>query len=103
MSDKFESQKGQLIHDLRAVIHDVQALMQTNAEEYRGDSEELKKSIQQKLSHTMGQLHQMERQASEQIAHSAQQAKAYVEHHPLQAISISAGIGLLIGLLIKRH
>ena len=101
MSDLFETKKNQLIHDLRAVIHDAQALMQSTPNECRVNSEELKNAMEKKLSHALNQLHQMELNTNEKITHSALQTKNYIEQHPLQAVGISAGIGVLIGLLIK--
>lgn len=103
MSDHFEAKKIQLIHDLRAVIHDAQALMQSTPNECRINSDELKNSMEKKLNHALSQLQHMELHASEKIMHSAKQTKAYIEHHPIQAIGISAGVGVLIGLLIKHR
>jgi ElaB/YqjD/DUF883 family membrane-anchored ribosome-binding protein len=103
MSDHFEAKKIQLIHDLRTVIHDAQALMQSTPNECRVNADELKNSMEKKLNNALSQLHHMELNASEKITHSAIKAKDYIEHHPIQAIGMSAGVGVLIGLLIKNR
>ena len=48
MSDHFEAKKIQLIHDLRTVIHDAQALMQSTPNECRVNADELKNSMEKK-------------------------------------------------------
>lgn len=78
MSENFEAQKNQLIHDLRAVVHEAQALAQSKSRECKANTDE-------------------------KIRHTAEKTEAYVQSHPMRALGISAGIGLLLGLLIKRH
>ena len=103
MSENFEAQKNQLIHDLRAVVHDAQALAQFKSRDCKANSDELKKTLTEKLSHVMNQLHHMEFHSNEKIHHTAQKTEAYIDSHPWRALGISAGVGLLVGLLIKRR
>lgn len=103
MSENFEAQKNQLIHDLRAVVHDAQALAQSKSRECNANSDELKSTLSEKLNRAMNQLHHMEFHSSEKIRDAAQKTEAYVQSHPMRTLGISAGIGLLLGLLIKRR
>lgn len=103
MSENFEAQKIQLIHDLKTVIHDAQLLIQSKSHDCKVNSEELKKSMAQKLSDAIEQLHHIEFHTNEKINHAAQKTKAYVLYHPIKALGISAGVGLLIGILMKRR
>lgn len=103
MSENFEAQKIQLIHDLRTVIHDAQALMQSKSHDCKVNSDELKNSMAQKLSLAIDQLRHMEFHANEKINRAAQKTQTYVQCHPIKALGISAGVGLLIGILMKRR
>lgn len=103
MSENFEAQKIQLIEDLRIVIHDAQTLMQTKSHDCKINSAELKNSIAQKLNLVIEQLSHMESRANEKINRAAQKTQAYVQRHPIKALGIAAGAGLLIGILMKRR
>ncbi|MEY2619423.1 MAG: hypothetical protein RL522_2425 [Pseudomonadota bacterium] len=103
MSDSLEARKMQLIHDLRTVIRDTQALLHASQDEGKSGLQDLKKSMSEELERTVERLRRMEAYASEAISHSAQEVKGYVQRHPVQAVGISAGIGLLIGILVRRR
>lgn len=103
MSDQLETRKVQLIHDLRTVIRDTQALMHAAMADGKDGSEMLKKTIASELGEAMERLQRLESDVSDAFRHSAQRTKHYVQTHPVQAVGISAGIGLLIGLWIKRR
>ena len=103
MPDNFEAKKIQLIHDLRSVIHDAQELIQTKSNDYKIKPDEVKDSMTEKLNQAMDQLRRMELKANAKIENVTQQTENYVQHHPLKALGLSAGIGILIGLLIKRN
>jgi ElaB/YqjD/DUF883 family membrane-anchored ribosome-binding protein len=45
----------------------------------------------------------MATQASDQFNHSVEATTDYVKEKPLQAVGIAAGVGLLIGLLMRRR
>ncbi len=103
MSDRFETRKMQLIHDLRTVIRDTQSLMNAALADGKDGSEMLKKSIATELGGAMERLQRLEADVGDAVRHSAERTKTYVQNHPVQAIGISAGIGLLVGLWIKRR
>ena len=103
MSDLLEARKMQLIHDLRTVIRDTQALVHASLDEGKSDVAGMKQSISAELGRTMERLQRMEAGASEAVKHSTQRAQVYVQSHPIQAIGISAGLGLLIGLWIRQR
>lgn len=100
MSERFETEKAQLIHDLKTVVSDVQDLVRASSSD---GSEVLKQSVTNQLAKAMDRLHRLEDHASTVLAHSARGAQTYVQGHPLQALSLSAAVGVLIGLLVRRR
>ncbi len=103
MSDPRDAQKVQLIYDLKAVIRDTQALMQASLDDGKSGSQALRKSMSEEFGRAIERLRRMEVSAGERIHDSAARAQTYVRNHPLQALGISAGIGLLVGLLFRRR
>lgn len=49
------------------------------------------------------QIQHFEEQAMESCKDAARQADDYVRTNPWQAVGIAAGVGLVIGLLLKRR
>jgi len=103
MSTTTEAQRMQLVEDLKTLVRDAQSLIQSTANDYQASSEDIKNSMTHKLHQAMEQLHHLEHCHRERLMHSAQKAQTYVSNHPLQAVGISAAVGLLLGLLIKRN
>ena len=103
MTDPFESQRVQLINDLKMVVSDVQSMVHAASSDEQDGSVSLKQSVSAQLGKVLDRLHRMEAYASEKLAHTAIGAQTYVQAHPLQAIGLSAGLGLLVGLLARRR
>jgi ElaB/YqjD/DUF883 family membrane-anchored ribosome-binding protein len=100
MSERFATQKGQLIDDLKTVVSDVQDLVRASSSD---GSEALKQSVTDQLAKAMDRLHRLEDHASAVLTHSARSAQTYVQVHPLQALGLSAALGVLVGLLVRRR
>lgn len=103
MPDPFESQRVQLIHDLKTVVSDVQAMAHNSPNDDQSADAALKQSVAAQLGRVLDRLHRMESFTSEKLAHVAQGTQTYIQGHPLKAIGLSAGLGLLIGLLARRR
>ncbi len=103
MTDRYETQKMQLIHDLKTAVSDVQALMHAPSGDDTGSVAALKQSVSDQLGKAMERLHRLEAYASEKLTHTAVGAQNYVQGHPLQAVGLSACLGLLVGLLARRR
>jgi ElaB/YqjD/DUF883 family membrane-anchored ribosome-binding protein len=103
MSDLLEARRMQLIHDLRTVIRDTQALVRASVEDGKSDADGLKQSIAADLGRAMERLQRLEADAETAIKHSAQHAQIYIKDHPVQAMGVAAALGLLIGLWARRR
>jgi ElaB/YqjD/DUF883 family membrane-anchored ribosome-binding protein len=103
MTDPYETQKMKLIHDLKTAVSDVQALMHAPSADDKGSIAALKQSVSDQLGKAMDRLHRLETHASDKLTHTAQSTQTYVQNHPLQAVGLSAALGLLVGLLARRR
>lgn len=102
MSATTDEQKMKLIDDLKTLVRDAKSLIPSTASDFKESAEEIKSSMNHKLNQAMEQIHYIEHCHREQLKHSAQKAQAYLSSHPLQAVGVSAFVGLLIGLLITK-
>ncbi len=98
-----EVTKEQLIADFMVVLADAEALLKVSANhggeklaEVRAKAEESLKAVKAKIAGTQTLLLAKTKTASDAT-------DAYVHDNPWSAIGISAGVGLLIGLLIGRR
>ncbi|QKE40441.1 ElaB/YgaM/YqjD family protein [Ferrovum myxofaciens] len=98
-----EVTKEQLIADFMVVLADAEALLKVSANqggeklaEVRAKAEESFRMMKAKMSGTQDLLLAKTKTATDAT-------DAYVHDNPWSAIGVSAGIGLLIGLLIGRR
>lgn len=103
MFNPTEAQHMRIIEDLKTLVRDAHALIQDTANDHQASSLEIKKSMTHKLNQAMEQLHHLEHCHREHLIHSTQKAHTYITNHPMQAVGISAAVGLMLGLLIKRN
>ncbi len=103
MTDRFDTQKMQLIHDLKTTASDVQSLIHAMSEDDTGGVVALKQSVSDQLGKAIERLHRLEAYSSEKLTHTAQGAQTYVQAHPLQAVGLSAVLGLVVGMLVRRR
>ena len=103
MSKILQLQKEQLMHDLRAVISDSEALMQTSALESEDAINVTKSQLQERLDSAKHNLKQLQEHAKLRVEALGQEADHYVHANPWQAIGLAGGFGLLVGLLLVRR
>lgn len=101
MSDPVTTAK--LLEDLQAVVRDAEALLKETATHtgervaaVRARAEESLQQAKARLSETQDELMQGARDA-------AQATENYVKQNPWQSLGIAAGVGLLVGLLLRQR
>lgn len=101
MSDPVTTAK--LLEDLQAVVRDAEALLQATATQtgdrvasVRARAEESLRQAKERLTDTQDEVMQGARDA-------ADAAEKYVKQNPWQSLGIAAGVGLLLGLLLRRR
>ena len=103
MSDLSTSQKDKLIADLQVVLADAEALLAATAGDASSGVKELRGRVQASLSSAKTGLIEAQAVVVEKAKAAAKATDGYVHENPWKSISIAAGAGLLIGLLVGRR
>jgi len=97
------TQSQKLAADVRILINDAEEMIRETAAETGDKVVELRRRMQQAVSDLRPQLASIESAVSEKVTSAATCTDTYVRDNPWTAIGISAGIGLVTGLLIGRR
>jgi len=95
--------KDKLIADIKVVIHDCEQILKETAGQAGEKVAELRSQISRRLVDAKARLSELEDAAIEKTKEVARAADEYVHENPWKAVGIAAGIGLLIGLMIRRR
>lgn len=95
--------KDKLIADIKVVIHDCEEILKATANQAGEKVAELRTQISRRLADAKIRLVELEGAALEKTKEVAKAADEYVHDNPWKAVGIAAGVGFLIGLLIRRR
>jgi ElaB/YqjD/DUF883 family membrane-anchored ribosome-binding protein len=107
MSDIGQVTRDKLLADFRVVVADAEELLKATAAE-AGEKvsvkvAELRTRLEDHLAVAKVKLADAQAIASERTKAMADATDGYVRDNPWRAVGVSAGIGLIIGLLIGRR
>jgi ElaB/YqjD/DUF883 family membrane-anchored ribosome-binding protein len=98
-----ESVSGeQLIADLQAVVRDAENLLKATAAQAGEKVDAVRARAKESVRQAKSRIADLEHDALERAKALAGDADRYVRQYPWQAVGIAAGIGLVIGLLVRR-
>ena len=89
-------------HDMRTLVRDAQELFREATSATGEKAEELHKKGLRMLEVAMAKAQDMQTSAIETSKEIAETTDEFVQENPWRAVAISAGVGLLVGLLIAR-
>jgi len=92
-----------LARDLRALVDDAEALLQHAVRDAGAGYGEARTKLEQRLAAARKQLSSIEDAAVDGVMQAGRAADGYVRENPWPVIGASAGVGLLLGLLIGRR
>jgi ElaB/YqjD/DUF883 family membrane-anchored ribosome-binding protein len=92
-----------LVEDLQILVRDAEALLKATATQTGERIQEARARAEESLRLTKERLADMEDEAIERAREVATAADAYVRENAWQSVGIAAGVGLLIGLLLRRR
>ena len=95
--------KEKLVADLRTVVTDAEELLRLTASQAGEKVGELRVRMQENLVSARHKLADAEAALKEKSREVARATDDYVHEHPWKSISVAAGVGLLVGLLIGRR
>src|SRR5436853_2726648 len=94
-----EQSTEKLLQDLKEVVRDGEELLRAGAE----DLSERGAAAREKLAAAVEVAKQTQRRLQERAIAGARAADTYIRENPYQALGISFGAGLIIGLLASRR
>jgi ElaB/YqjD/DUF883 family membrane-anchored ribosome-binding protein len=97
-----EGSADKLVSDLKALIGDTEALLKATANQAGEQVAAIRRRIEESLKEGKETLADAEDILIERTKDAAEAACDYVQKNPWSAVSIAAGIGLVLGLLIRR-
>lgn len=101
--DHKEVHSDQLIGDFKALMADAEALIKATASHEDGAIASIRSKALDTLTSAKENLSILEGPLSEKAKAVAEGADDFVHRKPWEAVGVAAGLGLLIGLLIRRH
>jgi ElaB/YqjD/DUF883 family membrane-anchored ribosome-binding protein len=91
-----------LAADIGVLVHDAEELLRATAAETGDKAVELRRRLQQTLNEIKPHITMIETAVSRQVTSAVTCTDTYVRDNPWTAMGISAGVGLVIGLLVSR-
>ena len=98
-----EIHSDQLIGDFKALMADAEALIKATASHEDGTIASIRSKAMDTLTNAKENLSLLEGPLTEKAKAVAEGADDFVHRKPWEAIGVAAGLGILIGLLIRRH
>lgn len=92
----------QLIADFKVVVADAEALLRATANQGGEKLDEVRAKARESLRQVNVRLAEVEDAMLAKTREAAQAADAYVHNHPWKAVGVAGGVGLLVGLLLRR-
>ena len=103
MSEMTSAQKDKMMNDLGTVITDSQELLRMTADEVGKGAVDLRSRVQARLHQAEAELVRLQEVAVAKAKAAGHATDEFVHENPWKSIGISAGIGLLVGLLMSRR
>lgn len=95
--------KDQAFSELQALIEESNKLLEGSASLTGADGDTLREQVSAKLKKAVDSLANARDIAVEQAKPVVDATENYIGGHPWQTVAISAGVGVLVGLLIGRR
>lgn len=89
----------ELVANLRALLSEAEKLVGESAGEYASDK---MSALQERLQAAQERVQELYGVARDKVAYGARQADKTIRAHPYESAAIALGIGVLIGVLIRR-
>ncbi len=96
-------QTERLVTDVKLLVNDTEELVKATAAQAGEKIVEMRKRAQDAANNLKPQLIKIETAAIDKAKATVTATDAYIHENPWTAIGVSAGIGLVIGLLVGRR
>jgi ElaB/YqjD/DUF883 family membrane-anchored ribosome-binding protein len=94
--------KEKLASDLKALIDDVEELLKATASQTGESIADLRQRLQMRIEEGKKALGEQQQVLLDKAEEARASAEAYVRENPWTTVGIAAGVGLVIGWLLRR-
>ncbi len=101
--DKSQMSSDNLIVDFKALMADAEDLIKATAGDEEGPLSTIRSKALDTLNNAKERLSSVEGTLTERVKDVAEGADDFVHRNPWEAVGVAAGLGLLIGLFIRRR
>jgi ElaB/YqjD/DUF883 family membrane-anchored ribosome-binding protein len=98
-AEEIEESTERLLQDLKAVVHDGEALLKAGAEQLS----ERGIAARERLTAALQVAKETRRKLEQRAVEGARQTDHVIREHPYQSVGIAFGFGLLLGIIINRR
>lgn len=98
-----EDSKNALVKDLKGVVGDADQLLNQLVNSTTEEFTSARSKIETSLADTRARLHEARMVVSERACFAADATQKYVHENPWKTVGLIAGLGLVIGILSRRH
>jgi len=98
-AEEIEESTERLLQDLKAVVHDGEALLKAGAEQLS----ERGIAARERLTAALQVAKETRRKLEQRAVEGARQTDQVIREHPYQSVGIAFGFGLLLGIIINRR
>jgi ElaB/YqjD/DUF883 family membrane-anchored ribosome-binding protein len=101
MSDSVTTAK--LLEELHAVVRDAEALLNATANQTGERIDAVRQRAEESLKQAKSRLSDAQDEVLQGAREAFESTESYLKKNPWQSVGIAAGVGLLIGLLLRRR
>ena len=95
--------KDKLVSDFKAVVADTEELLKLTAGQAGDKVADVRVRLTDKLTSAKYKLQDLEAAVVQKTKAAARATDDYVHDNPWKSVSVAAGVGLLLGILIGRR
>ena len=103
MSEALQLSKEKLMNDLHQGIADAEEMLKLTATQTGESAAQLRERVRERMVKAKAELVHLQQVTIEKAKAAGHATDVYVHENPWKAIGISAGLGLVVGLLISRR
>lgn len=103
MSEALQLSKEKLINDLHQGIADSEEMLKLTADEVSAGAVQLRERVRVRMEKAKAELVHLQQVTVEKAKAAGHATDEFVHQNPWKSIGISAGVGLVVGLLVSRR
>jgi ElaB/YqjD/DUF883 family membrane-anchored ribosome-binding protein len=103
VADWKETTQEKLAADLKAVVTSAEDLLKVTADQAGEGYATARKKVERSLRAAKEELEDVGDTVTKETRHAAKVTDRYVHDNPWQAIGTAAAVGVIVGMLIRRH